>query len=418
MRGYRITFLIIVLLSVASGYLVKRYTAREFDESLYLKELAPDILFYEKRGDPPYYPSDRGIIAFNSYDVRPEIRGYAGPIKLLIIIDNSGIIRALKILEHRETRNYVHYMETQEYLSQFVGKSVMDPFEIDRDIDGISRATVSVQALARTVRESSRTMAEKVFGLKVPTVTSPLRTVTSPLEEKASRPETIIYLALFLSALSLYWISRREKGFLRFRDISLALGIGVIGLYLSTPFSILHIYNILLMRLSSSLMFYILVSSILLSLFIAGRFYCGWLCPFGALSEFISRIPSRKWSIPEEIDRKWRRLKYLLLFFVTFLVLFTGVPEFGVYETYITLFSFNGTILQWTFVLLMILANLRVRRFWCRYLCPVGALTGMVTLPASGYRSSGECPVDNPPDLHISECIRCNRCFRREPCEG
>ena len=402
MRKLRIAFLLTVLLSLLAGYILSGSSGQGIDEKAYLEEIAPFIKFHEKRGSPPYYPSDSGIIAFNSYDIRPDIRGYAGPIKLLIAIDKDGIIRGLKILEHRETKNYVHYMERPEYLSQFIGRSVRDPLEIDRDIDGISRATVSVEALARTVRESSRLMASEVFHIEVP----------EDGGASHSSVPLIVYSVLFISSIIFYYLSARKKNFLRFRDLFLISGIFIVGLYLSSPFSIIHIYNLLLQRWSSSLFFYIFVITVLLSILVAGRFYCGWLCPFGALSEFAGRLPLKKWSIPYNLDLPSRRLKYIMLFLTTALVLITGVPEFGLYETYLTLFSFHGNILQWSLVAVMVLANLRVRRFWCRYLCPAGAFIGLFSRGEKGYNGSQDCPVENLSEPPSSECIRCQRCLR------
>jgi len=402
MKKLRITFFILLFLSLIAGSIINRASER-IDEKIYLEEIAPGIVFYDKQGVPPYFPSDSNIIAFNSYDIRPDIKGYAGPIKLLIVIDRDGIIRGIKIIEHRETRNYVHYMETREYLSQFIGKSVREPFEIDRDIDAISRATVSVEALTRTIRESSRLMASKLFHMEFQ-------------EEKkkvGSMVNLLAYIILFASAILFYYLTRLKGSFLRLRDISLVLSILILGLYLSSPFSILHVFNLLLLRQSSSLLFYLLTGTIILSILVAGRFYCGWLCPFGALSEFIGRIPLRKWSIKESTDMKARKLKYIFLFLVMIPVLLTGRSESGMYEAYLTLFSFHGNILQWVLVSLMLIANIRVRRFWCRYLCPAGAFTGILAPDAKGYAGSKDCPVNNPPDPSQSECLRCNRCLKR-----
>jgi polyferredoxin len=47
--------------------------------------------------------------------------------------------------------------------------------------------------------------------------------------------------------------------------------------------------------------------------------------------------------------------------------------EFGNYEMYVTIFSLHGTYLMWVLVEVSLVANLRVRRFWCRFLCPGAA---------------------------------------------
>jgi hypothetical protein len=304
MKNLRAIFIIIVFFSLLTGIVVRKTTTFRLDERIYLEEIAPGIVFYEKKGLPPHYPSNSNIIAFNSYDVRPDIKGYAGPIKVLIAIDNTGTIRGIKILEHRETKNYVHYMERPEYLSQFIGKSVKDPLAIDKDTDAISRATVSVEALTRTIRESSRLVAATLFNIEVP----------QEVHEKRVGVDLFIYLSLFLSTLAFYLFTRKQKRLLKLRDVFLVLSFLVVGLYLSSPFSVLHLYNFILLRHSSSFLFYGLLLSLVFSIFVAGRFYCGWLCPFGALVEFIGRLPLRKWELPEKKDIIWRRLKYVFFF--------------------------------------------------------------------------------------------------------
>ncbi|MDP2167301.1 MAG: 4Fe-4S binding protein [Thermodesulfovibrionales bacterium] len=400
MKRIRHYLFIVFLISVSAGYgLHAVFPEKTVDESLYLNEVAQGVIFSAKKGN--HYTSREGITAFSTYDVTPSIRGYAGPVKTLISLSPDGRIHGIRILEHKETPNFVHRMETPEFLRQFLGKSINDPFEVDKDIDAISRATVSVEALSKTVRESSRKIASEAMGLEVVS------------REKAGRfnLKWAAYCLLFLLSLAGYFITRGSKRFLRLRDISLVLGIGLVGLWLSTPFSILHIFNLLLLRPSSDMLWYAIVISAVLSVGIAGRFYCGWLCPFGALSEFLGRVPLRKWEIPLETDDRWRGAKYFLFGLVIAAVFITGRPGFGNYETYVTLFSFHGNALAWGLVALSLLLNLRLQRFWCRYLCPVAALMGLLSRKAEGYPGRHDCPMGNRQMPLISECIRCNRCY-------
>lgn len=400
MKKLRIIISLLAVLSLGLGYILSPEKA--VDERIFLRDLAPGIQFSEKKGLLPLYSSDAGLAAYNSYDIVPEIRGYAGPIKLLLAIDSGGRITGLRILEHRETKNYVHYMETQQYLAQFIGKSVHDLIEVDKDIDGISRATVSVNALTKTVGDSARIVASQAYG------------ITVQAKGRVSGSLTWLgYLLTFLAAFGSYFSTRRSRELLRLRDITMAAGVVVIGLYLSTPFSILHIFNLALLRPSGSLLWYLIMASTALSVVLAGRFYCGWLCPFGALSEFIARLPFKKWAIPIETDDRWRNAKYIFLGIAMLAVFLGRRSDFGNYETYVTLFSFSGTYLAWTLVGFSLALNLRIERFWCRYLCPVAALTGLLCRKAAGYQSRHDCPMANKPDPLIAECIRCNRCYTR-----
>ncbi len=401
MNGRRIIIGLLAALSLASGLLFHRESA--VDEGAALRELAPAAVFANKAGSPPRYQAVSGEVAFNSHDIVPSIRGYAGPITVMVVLGPDGRLKGIKILEHRETKNYVHYLETPAYLGRFIGKSVLDRFEVDRDIDGISRATVSAEAVARTVRDSSRQVAEQVYGIHASPGVSAGR----------SGWGWMVYSALFAAALAGYVLTRRSAGRQRLRDAMLFASLVVVGLLLSTPFSILHVFGLLLFQPSSSALWYVVLASSLLSVVIAGRLYCGWLCPFGALSELLARLPTRKWTIEARTDDRWRSAKYVLLGLAAAAVLFFRRPEYGNYEAYVTLFSLHGSVLAWGLVSVSLLANLRVPRFWCRYLCPVAAFLGLLSRRVEGYPSSPACPMGNKQDPEISECIRCNRCYHQ-----
>jgi Na+-translocating ferredoxin:NAD+ oxidoreductase RnfG subunit len=389
-----------VALLLRAGFTVL-FPEQRVDESQYLDEVAPGVLFEEKSGSPPHYASVQGVVAFNTYGVTPGIRGYAGPIRLLLALDPQGRIAGIRILEHEETPNYVHAMETPSYLQQFLGKSVNDPFVPDRDIDGVSRATVSVKALADTVRESSREVASRVMGIEV----------RGAEGGQVVGVKWIAYAVLLLAALVIYFVTRRRRLPDAVRDVVLVLGIFVVGVWLSTPFSIIHVFNLLLARFSTDPLWLAIVPGTIATIALAGRFYCGWLCPFGAISEFLGRLRMRKWSVPTELDDRWRNVKYYLLALAVLVAIPIGKTGFANYETYVTLFSLHGTYIMWVVIALNLIANLRVKRFWCRFLCPVGALAGLASRKDIRYVSSPDCPMANKPVPLIAECIRCNRCY-------
>jgi polyferredoxin len=116
-----------------------------------------------------------------------------------------------------------------------------------------------------------------------------------------------------------------------------------------------------------------------------GRAFCGWACPFGTLHDLLSY--SNMKSIR---TRNYWYVKYIILFLtlglawvaldtifckfcpsgslfaaIPFRLIYPEVAEFGLYF-YIHMF---------TLVLTIVLALL-ISRFWCRYLCPLGAIAG------------------------------------------
>ena len=162
--------------------------------------------------------------------------------------------------------------------------------------------------------------------------------------------------------------------------------------------------------------------------------YCGWLCPFGALQELTNRV-GRVFKIPQvELpwglhERLWA-LKYMI-----FLGLFgVSLASLQMAEQLAEVEPFKTAIIlkfvrDWPFVVFavaLIVAGLFVERFYCRYLCPLGAA---LAIPArirmfdwlKRYQMCGspchtcanECPVDaiHPTgEINPNECVNCLHC--------
>lgn len=185
---------------------------------------------------------------------------------------------------------------------------------------------------------------------------------------------------------------------------------------------------------------------------LAGRFVCGWLCPFGLVQDLLYKIPFvKKWKkLPG--DRMLRWLKYVLLvLFVILLPLFAvditglGQPWFckyvcpsGTLMGSVPLLLANqalrsvvGWLYAWKLFLLIgiILLSVAFYRPFCRYLCPLGAIYGFFN-PIALYRFRVDtekctgckacqraCPMDIPvwEKPNSMECIRCGKCLTACP---
>ena len=180
---------------------------------------------------------------------------------------------------------------------------------------------------------------------------------------------------------------------------------------------------------------FILWCSVAAALLFWGRGpFCGWLCPFGALQELSNRA-ARALKVPQ-LQIPWRVHERLWpLKYIIFLGLFgVSLGSLAFAEMLAEIEPFKTAIIlrfmrDWWFVLFalaLLAAGLFVERFFCRYLCPLGAA---LAIPGrlrmfdwlKRYRDCGnpcmrcfkECPVEAiHPEGHINpnECISCLQC--------
>ncbi|MGI6038275.1 MAG: RnfABCDGE type electron transport complex subunit G [Limnochordia bacterium] len=91
-----------------------------------------------------------------------EKPGYGGRIRVMVGIDPAAMkVHRIEILEQKETPGLGSRIADAEFKNQFTGKSLNDPFVVGRDIQGISGATVSSEAVVDAVRETSQRVLEQ-----------------------------------------------------------------------------------------------------------------------------------------------------------------------------------------------------------------------------------------------------------------
>lgn len=162
-----------------------------------------------------------------------------------------------------------------------------------------------------------------------------------------------------------------------------------------------------------------------------GRFYCGWICPLGAVQEFLNPAPEGR-SIPQPLDRVLKYLKYIVLIVFGYLTWHSASNLWQNYDLTRTLFTFSGSLAAIIILALILVISIWVSRPFCKYLCPLGAILAITSRLAPfkmradakkcmvcGKCRAGECPMDavsafNPeidlPSIDNSECIKCSHC--------
>ena len=164
-----------LLLALALGGLfvqpVLAQDAIEVDRELLHEVMPAADSFSEKSGEPPVYRAYKTYAAaaepeligylFETPDLPPEEIGYSAPIDVLVGVDLDGTLTGIKILYYRESYKSIRgdFLATERFPNQFEDKNVADGFRVGRDVDGVSRATISSWAVARGIRNAARRVA-------------------------------------------------------------------------------------------------------------------------------------------------------------------------------------------------------------------------------------------------------------------
>ena len=258
----------------------------------------------------------------------------------------------------------------------------------------------------------------------------------------------IVVLAIMLLVLTgvfffQFQATRNERLFFWFRMGFLSVTLVFLGWYANAQLSVVN-----LMALAGSLqggftwdaflldpLVFILWFAVAAALIFWGRgAYCGWLCPFGALQELSNRAARAlrvpQWELPWLLNERLWPVKYMI-FLGLFGASLASIPlaerlaEVEPFKTAIVL----KFVREWPFVLFavgLLVIGLFVERFYCRYLCALGAA---LAIPArlrmfdwlKRYHECGdpcqtcrnECPVQaiHPTgEISPNECIDCLHC--------
>jgi NosR/NirI family nitrous oxide reductase transcriptional regulator len=236
---------------------------------------------------------------------------------------------------------------------------------------------------------------------------------------------------------------RRPAVYVWVRRVYLIFILVWLGWYANAQLSVVNVLtfaNSLLTGFSweyflSAPLIFLLWASIAAGLLFWGRGpFCGWLCPFGALQELLNNIAQAvkipQYRLPWGLHERLWPIKYIIFLGLFGMSLYSTafaeqLAEVEPFKTAIVL-KFAR---EWPFVvyaLTMLSAGLFVERFFCRYMCPLGAalaIPGRVRMfewlrrwPECGspcQRCAHECPVQAiHPEGHINvnECIYCMHC--------
>jgi ferredoxin len=189
---------------------------------------------------------------------------------------------------------------------------------------------------------------------------------------------------------------------------------------------------------------------------LVGRFFCSWVCPFGSIHHFISFLSLRQKSVAKRIElnkyRKTQCLKYIILLILliaaaiplgtsvslqiglldpislvsrSFTLMLLPIADSFSNTIFVSQRFYDGALLIGSVFLAAILLNFVVPRFYCRFICPLGALFGVLDRFAlwrigrkgDQHKNCKLCEknchggCEPAGKIRIAECVLCFNCI-------
>jgi len=175
---------------------------------------------------------------------------------------------------------------------------------------------------------------------------------------------------------------------------------------------------------------------------IFGNFFCGWVCPYGAIQEVLGdvgyKISKKKYKMPRRIQRYMKYLRYVLFVILIIGVLDTVLTPLNGYATFLgTVMEGASTVATTAAVGIMVfylVLSLFFERAFCNYLCTEAAKYGIVSMvrvfsikrEESKCVNCKKCDIICPMNIEVSahahvrngQCINCMKCIDACPVKG
>lgn len=252
---------------------------------------------------------------------------------------------------------------------------------------------------------------------------APVETLADVL---APQVPDLVALAAFLV---LAYVSFHRKS-VPLKYFTLVAAVGYMGFTKSSLISITDVFRVVdwdFPVFRSALAWYGLAGFTVASTVLWGRFYCGRVCAFGALTQLMDAVLPRRWrvEVPKAVEARAAWIKFgLLAGVLAYYAVTRNVLVYQYVEPF-WMFGLFGTTGMWIGLGVLLFATVFVRNLYCRFLCPLGATLGLISsLTVFRIKRWSEChtckicqkacewgAIDGPRIL-MTECVRCDDCER------
>lgn len=233
-----------------------------------------------------------------------------------------------------------------------------------------------------------------------------------------------LLLLLFTLVMTAFWLKSAK-----IRWLALSMTLFYLGFFKAGFLSVSHITSLVKQGpevFLNNLPTLMIISFTLITTLLWGRIFCSSLCPFGALQDFIAKFTPSKWrvKVPNTLHRNSLYIKYAILAFIILMAaMVPSLSVFQYFEPFGTVFFFSPSLTLWLILAAILVGCVLVERFYCRYVCPLGAALAVISL-ISPWRikrveqctlckvCEHSCPTGaiSKEVIDFKECVRCDDC--------
>ena len=236
-------------------------------------------------------------------------------------------------------------------------------------------------------------------------------------------------LALLATFLLLAYVSFHRKS-VALKYVTLVAAVAYMGLAKSYLISITNIFSVLDNSwpiFKHNLAWYLFFGVTVASTVLWGRFYCGRVCAYGAFTQLMDALLPSSWrvEVPKAIEQRASWIKFGLLGSVLAYYLVTHDTMVYRYVEPFWMFGLSESAALWAGLSVLLVATVFVRNLYCRFLCPVGATLGLISLVTvfkiKRWSECSTCRICEKtcewgaiqgPMILVTECVRCDDCER------
>lgn len=311
--------------------------------------------------------SDKDFIYLETQHNLNHIRGYGGPIQLGVLIDANGNIQQVQHVSSKETESYLEKIHRRGYYDQFKGL----PLEKEHDIDAVSGATLTTEAIAETT-----TALIDLYHPEIEEYYEDLN--SSSFYVFAKNTLWWVIHIIIIGLLFFYGFQKKYKKSKRDIQILSFVSVIYIGFFMNNSFTyISFLHPFLGTSVSTLIALYSLFS--LLGAIWGKNLYCKYVCPYGHLQRVALNLSGNRFSKKFFISNKWiKRIRDgLAIVLITGVLL--GMRSWSNFEVFPDIFGVEFTSFWFGVSLLLIIVNLRYPFIWCRIACPTGAVLDKIS---------------------------------------